>query len=234
MSTCLIVEDSRLARKEIHQLLQDIGTFETIYEAADAEAAKKILEQHELDAIFLDIHLPGMNGFEFLESLDQIPKVIFTTAYDEYAIKSFDYNAIDYLLKPIRRKDLEKAINKLALEEKPSKKLASLHQQVFVRDGENCWFVKLQDIRMFESVGNYSKVYFNKQRPLIQKSLNYLEGVLDGSHFFRVNRKQIINLNYIEKIDIWFNGKLKIQMKTGEIIEVSRRQSQRIKMMFSL
>ena len=233
MSVCLIVEDSRLARKEIISILKEIGTFENILEAENAEDAKSLLEEHNPDVIFLDIHLPGMNGFEFLESLDYIPKVIFTTAYDEYAIKSFDFNAIDYVLKPIKKSRLEKAIAKLNLEKTNANNDFPL-KQVFVRDGEKCWFVKLTDIRMFESVGNYSRVYFEDNKPLIQRSLNYLEGVLDEKIFFRVNRQQIINLNYIEKLDTWFNGKLKITLQTGEQIEVSRRRSNQIKQLFSL
>lgn len=178
--------------------------------------------------------MPGMNGFEFLESLTEIPPVIFTTAYDEYAIKSFEFNAIDYLLKPIKKDRLEKAIEKLDIQDEVEKKPNKLEQQVFVRDGERCWFVQLKDIRLFESVGNYSKVYFEDQKPMIQKSLNYLESVLDENSFFRVNRQQIVNLNHVAKMDAWFNGKLKIVLKSGEEIEVSRRQSQKIKNMFSL
>jgi len=233
MNVCLVVEDSRLARKEIISILKEINIFENILEAENAEDAKSMLEKHNPDVIFLDIHLPGMNGFEFLEQLDFLPKVIFTTAYDEYAIKSFDFNAIDYVLKPIKKSRLEKAIAKLNLEKIPTKKDFPL-QQVFVRDGEKCWFVKLTDIRIFESVGNYSRVYFEENKPLIQRSLNYLEEVLDDKTFFRVNRQQIINLTFIENLDTWFNGKLKITLKTGEQIEVSRRRSNQIKQMFSL
>ena len=234
MRICLVVEDSRLARKEIISILKEINAFEKILESENAEDAKPLLEEYNPDVIFLDIHLPGMTGFEFLESLDYIPKVIFTTAYDEYAIKSFDFNAIDYVLKPIKKSRLEKAIAKLNLDKTiPDKKDFSL-QQVFVRDGEKCWFVKLTDIRIFESVGNYSRVYFEDNKPLIQRSLNYLEEILDDKVFFRVNRQQIINLTYIEKLDTWFNGKLKITLKTGEQIEVSRRRSNQIKQMFSL
>lgn len=236
MSTCLVVEDSRLARKELIAVLTDLDFFSHIHEASNGEDAKELLLKEDPDVVFLDIHLPGMNGFEFLESLDDIPKVIFTTAYDEYAIKSFDFNAIDYLLKPIKKERLEKAISKLELD-KPkasvAKKPKSL-QQVFVRDGEKCWFVKLSDIRIFESVGNYCKIYFDDSHPMIQRSLNYLEDVLDSDTFFRVNRQQIVNLNYIEKMDTWFNGKLKLKLKTGEEVEVSRRKSNQIKQMFSL
>jgi len=234
MSVCLVVEDSRLARKELVSILSDMGVFDEILEAENGEDAKVLLDDFLPEVVFLDIHLPGMNGFEFLESLDQIPKVIFTTAYDEYAIKSFDYNAIDYVLKPIKKHRLEKAIAKLNLGKMKTKRSDFPTQQIFVRDGEKCWFVKISDIRIFESVGNYSRIYFDENKPLVQRSLNYLESVLEESTFFRVNRQQIINLNYIEILDTWFNGKLKITMKTGEEIEVSRRRSNEIKRLFSL
>jgi two-component system LytT family response regulator len=236
MKKCLVVEDSRLARKELVQLLDEIDVFDSIEEASNGDEAITLLEAFQPDVIFLDIHLPGMNGFEFLERLDRIPKVIFTTAYDEYAIKSFDYNAIDYVLKPIKKERLEKAINKLNLDETPSVKdqPGSPARQVFVRDGENCWFVKIADIRVFESVGNYSKIYFEDKNPMIQRSLSYLEGVLDRSIFFRINRQQIINLHFIEKVDPWFTGKLQVTLQTGEQLEVSRRRANEFKQLFSL
>jgi len=235
MNSCLVVEDSRLARKELVALIEKTGFFKEIKQAQDAEEAKAILEEVNPDVLFLDIHLPGKNGFEFLESLDFSPQVIFTTAYDEYAIKSFDYNTIDYLLKPIKESRLLQALEKLkADEEAVVAKDKNPDRQVFVRDGERCWFVKLSEIRLFESVGNYSKVYFKEEKPMILKSLSYLESVLDEDVFFRVNRKQIVNLNNVVKMDTWFNGKLKIVLNSGEEIEVSRRQSHRIKSMFSL
>ncbi len=236
MRKCLVVEDSRLARKELVQMLLETQSFNSIHEAANGEEAKVILAKFEPDVIFLDIHLPGMTGFDFLESLDQFPKVIFTTAYDEYAIKSFEYNAIDYLLKPIKKQRLEKAIAKLNLQESPLKTKRSDFptQPIFIRDGEKCWIVKMKDIRIFESVGNYSRIYFDNNKPLIQRSLNYLEGVLDPSMFFRINRQQIINLNFIEKLDTWFTGKFRITLKTGEEMKVSRRRANQIKQLFSL
>lgn len=236
MMKCLVVEDSRLARKELVKLLLEINTFKNIEEAANGEEAIDILKSYKPDVIFLDIHLPGMTGFDFLESLNQIPKVIFTTAYDEYAIKSFDYNAVDYVLKPIKKERLIKAIDKLNLPKNYKEKQPkdSPTQQVFIKDGEKCWFVKITDIRIFESVGNYSKVYFNDKKPMIHRSLNFLEAKLDENIFFRINRGQIINLSFIEKLDTWFNGKLKITLKTGEVMEVSRRRSNMIKEKFKL
>lgn len=236
MMKCLVVEDSRLARKELVKLLLEINTFKNIEEAANGEEAIDMLKSYKPDVIFLDIHLPGMTGFDFLESLNQIPKVIFTTAYDEYAIKSFDYNAVDYVLKPIKKERLIKAIDKLNLPKNYKEKQPkdSPTQQVFIKDGEKCWFVKITDIRIFESVGNYSKVYFNDKKPMIHRSLNFLEAKLDENIFFRINRGQIINLSFIEKLDTWFNGKLKITLKTGEVMEVSRRRSNMIKEKFKL
>ena len=234
MAICLVVEDSRLARKELVSMLADIGRFSEILEAEDADTARSLLGSHDPEVLFLDIHLPGENGFDLLESLDKVPHVIFTTAYDEYAIKSFEYNVIDYLLKPIKRKRLEKAIDKVQLDQQQGNKPLLSERQVFVKDGERCWFVKLDDIRMFESVGNYSRVYFEEEKPLIHKSLAYLEKTLDPAVFFRINRQQIINLHHIGTLDTWFSGKLKIKLKSGEELEVSRRQSNRIKEMFSI
>lgn len=177
-----------------------------------------------------------------MAEVEKAPKVIFTTAYDEYAIKAFEVNALDYLLKPIEPKRLADAIQKLQAEIfKESAGLNGInrgplteHDQVFVKDGERCWFVKLGEIRLFESVGNYAKVFFGTNKPLILKSLNALEERLDDRMFFRANRKHIINLRWIEKIEPYFNGGLLVDLKGGEKIEVSRRQTVKFKEMMSL
>jgi two-component system, LytTR family, response regulator len=192
--------------------------------------------------LFLDIQMPGKNGFELLEMLDSVPKVIFVTAFDEFALKAFEVNALDYLMKPIQPDRLADSIQKLMKEEiSEEKKVITLksrklipEDQVFVKDGEKCWFVKLTDVRYFESDGNYIKVYFDKFRPMIHKSLNALEERLDEKSFFRASRKHIINLQWVEKIDTWFNGGLMVQLKGGDKIEVSRRQSSRFKDLMSL
>lgn len=174
-----------------------------------------------------------------LSEMERTPRVIFTTAYDEYAIKAFEYNALDYLLKPIEPQRLADAIQKLQQEDK-EKQDATNHNklfendQVFVKDGDHCWFVKLGNIRLFESVGNYARVYFDNNKPLILKSLNALEERLDDKVFFRANRKHIVNMRMIDKIDTYFNGGLILEMKGGEKIEVSRRQAVKFKDMMSL
>ena len=223
----IIIEDSRLARNELKNLLKAHPEIEIIAEAVNANEALVAITKHQPDLIFLDIQMPGKNGFELLEELDAIPLVIFTTAYDEYAVKSFEYNALDYLLKPIKAERLAIAIKKVIQTNKPTTKQETLteNKQVFVKDGEKCWMVKLADVRLFEIHGNYTRIFFEKNKPLILKSLNYMEARLDTSQFFRINRQQIINLKWVEKIEPWFNGKLKVNLRDGEEVEVSRRQA---------
>jgi len=238
----IIIDDERLARNELKKLLQDHSDIEVIEEAANVDDGIEKIETLNPDLIFLDIQMPGKTGFDLLAEVEKAPKVIFTTAYDEYAIKAFEVNALDYLLKPIEPKRLADAIQKLQAEMfKESAGLNSInrgplteHDQVFVKDGERCWFVKLGEIRLFESVGNYAKVFFGTNKPLILKSLNALEERLDDRMFFRANRKHIINLRWIEKIEPYFNGGLLVDLKGGEKIEVSRRQTVKFKEMMSL
>ena len=239
----IIVDDERLARNELKKLLQNHPEIEVIDEATNVDEGIEKIELYNPELIFLDIQMPGKTGFDLLAEVEKSPRVIFTTAYDEYAIKAFEVNALDYLLKPIEPKRLTDAIQKL--QDELQREKAGLggafnrgplteNDQVFVKDGERCWFVKLGEIRLFESVGNYAKVYFAGNKPLILKSLNALEERLDDRMFFRANRKHIINLRWIEKIEPYFNGGLLVDLKGGEKIEVSRRQTVKFKDMMSL
>jgi two-component system, LytTR family, response regulator len=244
MIRAIIIDDERLARNELKKLLLDFPEIEVIAEAANAAEGVERIDSLNPDLIFLDIQMPGKTGFDMLSELERAPNVIFTTAYDEYALKAFEVNALDYLLKPVEPKRLADALQKLQIEEDKepisdhtisiNRSILSEHDQVFVKDGERCWFVKLSDIRLFESVGNYAKVYFGPNKPLILKSLNALEERLDEKVFFRANRKHIVNLRLIEKIEPYFNGGLLLEMKGGEKIEVSRRQTVKFKERMSL
>ncbi|HXB93072.1 MAG TPA: response regulator [Puia sp.] len=244
MIRAIIIDDERLARNELKKLLLDFPEIEVIAEAANAAEGVEKIDSLNPDLIFLDIQMPGKTGFDMLSELERAPNVIFTTAYDEYALKAFEVNALDYLLKPVEPKRLADALQKLQVEEDKepisdhtlsvNRSILNEHDQVFVKDGERCWFVKLSDIRLFESVGNYAKVYFGPNKPLILKSLNALEERLDEKVFFRANRKHIVNLRLIEKIEPYFNGGLLLEMKGGEKIEVSRRQTVKFKEMMSL
>jgi len=239
----IIIDDERLARAELKKLLQDYPEVEVIDEAANADEAINKIDSLQPDLVFLDIQMPGKTGFDMLAELERAPHVIFTTAYDEYALKAFEVNALDYLLKPIEPKRLADAMQKLHVAETKenhiipenfNQSILTEADQVFVKDGERCWFVKLSDIRLFESVGNYAKVFFGANKPLILKSLNALEERLDPKTFFRANRKHIVNLRMIEKIEPYFNGGLLLELKGGEKIEVSRRQTVKFKEMMSL
>jgi len=232
----LIVDDERLARNELLRLLEKFPEIEVVGEAANGNEAVEKIEDLSPDLVFLDIQMPGMNGFEVLEHLHVVPNVIFITAYDEYALKAFEVNALDYVLKPIELNRLEKAIGKVLLETKETIKedKLSLESQIFIKDGEKCWFVKLEKVRMFESEGNYVRLYFEESRPMILKSLNNLEKRLSEQEFFRISRKYIINLNWVEKVEAWFNGGLPVTLKSGEKLEISRRQTSRFKELMAL
>jgi len=237
----LVIDDERLARKELMNLLKNFPEIEVAGECSNAEEAKTAIELHQPDLIFLDIQMPGKNGFELLEDLESVPKVIFVTAYDEYALKAFEVNALDYLLKPVEEERLSEAIHKVIHEQEEedaepiSRTEGRLGQddQIFLKDGEKCWFVSLRDVRLFESEGNYVRVYFNNFKPLILKSLNNLEERLDHT-FFRTNRKFVVNLRWVQSVENWFNGGLRLTLKDGTQVEVSRRQSARFRELMSL
>lgn len=235
----LIIDDERLARKELIKLLEEHPSIEVVGEAMNADEAEQMINDLNPDLLFLDIQMPGRTGFQLLESLESVPLVVFTTAYDEFALKAFEVNALDYLLKPIQAERLSEAMHKIMEKERAKigrgagKKLG-LEDQVFVKDGERCWFVSLANIRFFESDGNYIKVYFDANRPMIHKSLNALDDRLDERAFFRASRKHIINLSWVEGIEPWFNGGLMVKLRGGDKVEVSRRQAAKFKDMMSL
>ncbi len=242
----LIIDDERLARNELKRLLENFPKVNIVGEASNADEAMVLIEELKPDLLFLDIQMPGKTGFDLLSSLENdVPDVIFTTAYDEYAIKAFEFNALDYLLKPIELHRLSEAIQKVENEinsqnekrdaAKDGIKLLSETDQVFVKDGEKCWFVRLGKVRVFESIGNYVRLYFDDQKPLVLKSLNALEDRLDPKTYFRANRKHIINLQFIDKIEPWFSGGLQVTIAGhNEKIEISRRQAIRFKELMSL
>lgn len=246
----VIVEDSRLARNELKELIKDYPELEIIGEAENADDAYGLITSLRPHVIFLDINMPGKDGFELLEMLDDVPVTIFTTAFDEFAIKSFEYNALDYLLKPINQKRFADAVEKIRskmiapavpmMESRTSdpghrtSDLLNENSRIFIKDGEKCWLVTLSEVQLFEIVGNYTRVYFKDNKPLIYKSLHQVEERLPQHLFFRANRQQVINLQYIKSVDNWFNGKLRATLHNGAEVEISRRQSALFKEMLSL
>lgn len=241
----IIIDDERLAREELKSMLSKFDFLEIVAEAKNPNEGIEKIKEFEPELVFLDIQMPGMNGFEMLQKLDEIPKVIFVSAFDEFALKAFEVNALDYLLKPIDPERLRDTLQKLQLPEEDfttklggvesrKDKVLTKGDKIFIKDGDKCWYIDIDTVRMFESDGNYVKVYFDKFRPLILRSLNSLEERLDSKHFFRANRKYIINLNWISSVENWFNGGLMVNLKEGEKIEISRRQAIRFKEQMSL
>lgn len=244
MIRTMIVDDERLARQEIKRLLESFSEIEVIAESGVVDEALDIIEKEKPDLLLLDIQMPGKTGFELLDELNgPTPEVIFITAYDEYALQAFEVNALDYLMKPIDENRLRDSILKVSKrvdDRRESRQVSdeaetlSIKDQVFLKDGDKCWFVELSKVRLFESEGNYVRVYFDDQRPLILKSLNGLTERLNEKYFFRASRKHIVNLKWIDKVETWFNGGLLVILKDGTKVEVSRRQSVRLKEMMAL
>jgi len=240
----LLVDDERLARNELRRLLAKHPDIQVAGEAADAEAARARIAELGPELLFLDIQMPGDDGFALLESLEPpLPQVIFTTAYDEFAVKAFEFNALDYLMKPVDPARLAAALDRLrSRADHPSGAPATAERagrlapddKVFVREGERCWFVEVKSIRLMESEGNYTRVHFGEAQPQLFRSLNAMEERLDPRYFFRANRRQIINLAWIDRIEPWFSGGLLVHLKGGLKVDLSRRQAQAFREQTSL
>lgn len=226
----LIVEDERLARNELRRMLKAFPEIEIIGEAQSVDEAVAAIERLRPNLLFLDVQIPGGDGFEVLERLDRVPLVIFTTAYDKYALKAFEVSALDYLLKPIVPERLASAIARItspAVSLIPTAPVMHVSERIFVREGERCWFVPLREIVLLESEGNYTRLIFGNNRPLILHSLNYLERRLDPAVFFRANRRQVVNVQYIRAITPWLNGGYQVELNQGLKVTMSRRQAQK-------
>jgi len=238
----LLVDDERLARNELRRLLAAHADIEIIGEAVDVEDARAKVGALKPELLFLDVQMPGADGFSLLEQLEPpLPQVIFTTAYDEFAVKAFEFNALDYLLKPVDPNRLVAALERLRprgsatpFEPGAASHRLTLEDKVFVREGDRCWFVPVKNLRLLESEGNYTRLYFDDQKPQLFRSLTAMEERLDVKSFFRANRKQVINLAWVEGIEPWFSGGLLVKLKGGMKVELSRRQAQDFRERMSL
>ncbi len=217
----LIIDDERNAREELKRLIAHFPELEIVGEAKNADEAQTQIEIKHPDLLFLDIQMPERSGFELLESLDDVPDVIFVTAYDQYAVRAFEVNALDYLMKPIREERFLQAIEKLRLKAGTP----GIERQIFVKDRQHYHFIRWAEVYLIESMDNYARLYFDGKKVFLKSSLNQLEKKLDESIFFRINRAQIINMKFIDKMNTTSNGRLQVTLNTGEILEVSDRQS---------
>jgi two-component system LytT family response regulator len=233
----LIIDDERLARAELRRLLAAHANIEILGEARNGAEALRSISSLQPDLVFLDIQMPGMSGFDLLSQLAEPPLVIFTTAFDKHAVHAFEANAIDYLLKPIAPARLAAALDKLPRVSAPPQIVAPPPvrlDRVFLRDGDRCWLVSVADIVLLESEGNYTRVYFGANKPMIPRSLSSLEERLDPATFFRASRQHMINLKCIERVDPGVAENLMISLRGGHRIEMSRRQSLRLREVLSL
>jgi two-component system LytT family response regulator len=228
MIRVLIVDDERLARAELRRMLSKHPGVEIVGEAANAADAAQMVASLDPDLLLLDVQMPGGSGFDLLAALDDAPEVIFTTAFDQYTLQAFEASALDYLMKPIEPQRLatalERAAARLGLAPTPS----STPRKLFIRDGDRCWFVRLDDIRLFESEGNYTRLYFDDARPLLARSLLQLEQRLDPQQFFRASRRHIVNLAAVRGIDNEEGGALTLRLDDINV-EVSRRRAAALK-----
>jgi two-component system LytT family response regulator len=236
----LIVDDTRLARQELKTLLARHMDIELVGEAEDLPGARDAVRRLQPELLLLDIQLPSGTGFDLLDDLDPLPLVIFTTAYDEYAVRAFEANALDYLIKPVAPERLAAALERARARKPPGRdeerNAAPLgaDDTVFLRDGERCWFVALREISHLMVEGNYVRVWFQGQRAMLARSLNALEARLDPTLFFRANRNTLVNLRHIASIDPWVNDGYQLKLRDGSEIEVSRRQARELRERLSL
>jgi two-component system, LytTR family, response regulator len=236
----LIIDDERLARSGLRRLLKQHPEVKVVGEAANPEEANRAIQKELPDLLFLDVEMPGGSGFDLLEKLEDVPAVIFTTAYDEYAVRAFEVSALDYLVKPITAERLTAALGRAQralaaiFRERSNVEGGSTVHQIFVRDGDRCWIVRLNDISLLESEGNYTRLHFGSNAPLIFRSLTAIEQRLSRTTFFRANRSQIVNLSWIEAAENDIDGRLSVKLRNGKKIEISRRQSRSLKDLLSL
>ena len=226
----LIVDDELLARRELRRLLAAHRSIQIVGEAGDIDEARERIVALLPAVVFLDIQMPGGTGFDLLAQLERVPRIVFTTAYDRYAVQAFNVNALDYLLKPIEPERLATAVDKLQAAT-PARQANedSWLEQLFVRDGPRCWFIPLREVSVISADGNYVRLQWGKERPLLGRSLTALEGKLDPRRFFRANRQQIINLEMVRSVDLGVGGRLHVQFSDGREIQISRRQARQFR-----
>jgi len=230
----LIVEDSRLAQNELLTLCEPYSSLTVVGKAKTLAEAKTLIIKQQPDLLLLDINLPDGTGFDLLDQLQWVPQVIFTTAYDEFAIQAFERNALDYLLKPISEQRFNQAIEKLTAQSTATTPTGLIDHKIFVKDNDRCWLIDIQQVRYFQSQGNHCQIHFGEHKPMVYRPLTQIEQRLPPKQFFRVNRSYIININCVKHIEAYGHTGLVLTMDDGEDIDVSRRHTSHLKQALSL
>ncbi len=232
----LIIDDEKLARSRLKRMLSRYSDIEIIGEARDGAEGERLVKELEPDVVFLDIKMPVLSGFDMLGKLDRSPHVIFVTAYDEYALHAFEENTIDYLLKPVSKKRLDMAVEKLteALRRgspadidtgkllQSIERRRSLIKRFSVTIGDRIMLIPDSDITFFNAESKCTFLHTAGKDYIIPFTMNELEDKLDPGMFVRVHRSYIVNLEHIESVSKWFAGRLLVRMNNGRDITVSR------------
>lgn len=232
----LIVDDARLARQELRTMLAGVPGVECVGEADDVPAAREAIAALKPDLVLLDIQLPSGSGFDVLDGVQPVPAVVFTTAYDQYAVRAFEANALDYLVKPVAPERLRAALARTGEREAAPamRELLGADDKVFLREGERCWFVTLGEIHRIVVDGNYARVWFRDQCVLLARSLNALEARLDPALFFRANRNTLVNLRMVRSVEPSVGDGYVLTLKDGSEVELSRRQAREFREQMAL
>ena len=233
----LIVDDERLARKDLNFLLAEYENIKIVDEADDVPSAIKAIKRFKPDVIFLDIQMPGESGFDMLDKFKIESKIIFITAYDEYAIRAFEVNALDYLLKPVNPDRLKRTIERLEQEDNCQNRITrklKYEDRLFIMIGNQMKFLKVSSILYIQAAGDYSEIVTkNRQKGLELISMKEWENRLPQNYFVRIHRATIINMEYIDRLEKWFNYSYRVYLKgVKNPFVMSRRFAQILKEKF--
>lgn len=231
MNKVLIIDDEPLARSVVVSYLKDFPSIEIVGQCSNGFEGLKAIEEHQPDLIFLDIQMPKINGFEMLELIEEPPAVIFTTAFDEFAIKAFEASAIDYLLKPFAKDRFEKAVNKwLSTDASNSKEQfqtltqsrSDEHLRIVVKDGGEIKIIPTADVLFIEAYDDYVKIHTSNGYHLKKKTMTHYEKALPQQQFLRIHRSYIINIDALSKIESFEKNSYRATLTDGNIVPISR------------
>lgn len=233
----VVVDDERLARQRLIRLLNKFDIIEVVGEAYDVSSAKKIIDSLSPDIIFLDIQMPKQSGFDLLEQLSFEGRIVFVSAYDNFALRAFDVNAFDYMVKPVREDRIEKMLERLSRNEGSnlSYQRFNYEDKIFISDNKFMKFVNLKEIILIQSTGNYSKIFINNgEKHLLYRPLKDWENRLPSNKFCRIHRTSIVNIDYVEKLEKWFNYSFRVYITGFEVpVMMSKTYSSVLRNRFS-
>lgn len=239
MYKVLIIDDEPLARSVVKNYLGEFESIEVIGEYGNGFEGFKAIEEHQPDLIFLDIQMPKLNGFEMLELIENPPSVIFTTAFDEYAVKAFEASAVDYLLKPFDQERFKKAISKW-MNSTSSSEISTFSIQpdelsrIVIKDGSSIQVLPLDEVIMIEAYDDYVKIHTKDKYYLKNKTMSYYEDLLKKKDFLRIHRSYIINLNELTKIDSFEKNSYRASLTNGSVVPISRTAYTELKTVLGL